>query len=82
MTMHFIPQAEIRLAAESAVAEHRRRILERMPGAEGTTSAPPRFPGPDQGRRGCGATHDDYTDAKERFWEPVLTRLSEPDAHS
>ncbi|HZI91378.1 MAG TPA: GrpB family protein [Thermoleophilaceae bacterium] len=42
--VHFIPQAEIRQAADSAAAEHSRRILERLPGAEinhvGATAVP------------------------------------------
>jgi GrpB-like predicted nucleotidyltransferase (UPF0157 family) len=29
-----------------------------------------------------GATYEDYADAKERFWEPVLARLRAPGAHS
>ena len=168
LAMHFVHQADIRQAADSAAAEHRRRILARLPGAEihhvGATSVPgaltkgdvdlavrvdppefltssvelgclyavhqpenwtatyasfsdPEAADPPVGvqlvvresaddllfvalrdllrsdpellaayndlkREHEGATHDDYTDAKERFWEPVLARLREPGAHS
>lgn len=166
--VHFIPQAELREATERAAAEHRRRILARLPGAEihhvGATSVPgaltkgdvdlavrvdrsefltfcvelgclylvhqpenwtptyasfsdPEAADPPVGvqlvvrdspddllfvalrdqlrsdpdllaaynhlkREHEGATYEDYTDAKERFWEPVLAWLREPGAHS
>jgi len=42
--MHFVAQAEIHEAADAAAAEHRRRILARLPGAEihhvGATAVP------------------------------------------
>jgi len=165
--MHFVDEAEIREAVASVVAEHSRRILERLPSAEihhvGATAVPgaltkgdvdlalrvdrhefltscvelgclylvhqpenwtatyASFSDPQAGdppvgvqlvvressddllfvalrdllrsdpdllaayndlkREHEGSPYDDYTDAKERFWEPVLARLRES-AHS
>lgn len=161
--MRFIEQAEVRDAADHAAAQHRHRILERLPGAEihhvGATAVPgaltkgdldlavrvdrqefltscvelgcvylvhqpenwtptyasfsdPETTDPPVGvqlvvresaddllfvalrdllrsdpellasyndfkRAHEGATYEDYTDAKERFWEPVLAQLRE-----
>jgi len=166
--VHFIPEAEIREAADAAVGEHRRRILEHLPGAEihhvGATAVPgaltkgdvdlavrvepedlqptqaelgrlyaihqpenwtvtyasfrdPRATDPPVGvqlvvrdspddllfvalrdllrsdpdllaaynafkREHEGTSYAVYTEAKERFWEPVLARLRAQGAHS
>jgi len=166
--MRFLQHAEVHDRAERAATEHRRRILERLPGAEihhvGATAVPgaltkgdvdltvrvdghefltsrvelgciylvhqpenwtptyASFIDPEAGdppvgvqlvvrgspddrlfiglrdllrsdaellaayndfkRAHEGATYEDYTDAKERFWEPVLARLRAPGAHS